>query len=286
MVRLSGVPTGTQIFAGIYEQGGSASNSRVRLISTDASGAGSATAVAATSTSSVGGVSFAVAPITVTGGAATFVYEVVSSDPTIVETVDIPIIAAFASSAASLGTANIVGSFAPISTVVTASSSAPVPRFADVTTSSGAFTINPCRTNLLFPFVTNQAGFDTGIAISNTSQDIFSASSDQTGPCRIHYFGGTSGGGPAPATQTTSAAVPAGGQVLFVTSSGGTLGITGTPGFQGYVIAQCDFQYAHGFAFITDGPIGAARVAEGYLALVMDDAIISRTENLSETLGH
>jgi hypothetical protein len=285
MVRLTGIPTGTQIFFPLYEQGGTSANSRVRLISTDASGAGSGTPIVGTSTTSFPP-TIVVAAGSVTGGAATAVYEVISSDPTIVEQIDIPITTAFASSAAGLGTANVIGSFAPISTVTVASQTAPIPRFIDTAASTGAFTINPCRTNLLFPFVTNQAGFDTGIAISNTSQDIFSASSDQSGPCRIHYFGGTAGGGPAPATQTSSAAVPAGGQLLFVTSSGGTLGIAGTPGFQGYVIAQCDFQYAHGFAFITDGPIGAARVAEGYLALVMDVPTIYRTENDGEALGN
>jgi hypothetical protein len=283
MVRLSGVPTGAQLFFPLYESNSTAANSRVRLVSTDASGGGAGTPVTATSTTTGFG---PYAPVTVTGGAATAVYEVISSDPTIVEQIDIPVAVAFAASAAGLGTANVVGSFAPISTVTVASQTAPIPRFIDTAGPTGAFTINPCRTNLLFPFVTNQAGFDTGIAISNTSQDIFTASSDQSGPCRINYFGGTTGGGPAPATQTTSAAVPAGGQVLFVLSSGGTLGITGTPGFQGYIIAQCDFQYAHGFAFITDGPIGAARVAEGYLALVMDLPTIYRTENDGESLGN
>jgi hypothetical protein len=298
MIRLSNVPSGVQLFAPLFEleaantSGGNSTNSRVRLISTDASGAGAVSLTAGTTEGeTVNGTFIEAAPVTVTGGAATIVYEIVSSDPEVVEEIDIGLIAAFRASAAGLGSANIIGSFAPISTVTTASQTAPIPRFADVTTSANAFTINPCRTNLLFPFVTNQAGFDTGIAISNTSLDIYDASSDQTGPCRINYFGGTTGGGAAPATQTTSAAVPAGGQVLFVVSTGGTLGIVGTPGFQGYIIAQCDFQYAHGFAFITDGPIGAARVAEGYLALVIDQNFggntdNTRTRNISEALDN
>jgi hypothetical protein len=70
-----------------------------------------------------------------------------------------------------------------------------------------------------------------------------------------------------------------------VVSSGGSHGIAGMPGFQGYLIIQCGFRYAHGFAFITDGPAGAARVAEGYLGLVMDGSIPSRA-SLSETLRH
>ncbi|MCC6294299.1 MAG: hypothetical protein IT164_16740 [Bryobacterales bacterium] len=60
--------------------------------------------------------------------------------------------------------------------------------------------------------------------------------------------------------------------------------MTATAGFQGYVIAQCAFQYAHGYAFISD--LGAQRLAQGYLALVMDESIGSRTGSRSETLGH
>jgi hypothetical protein len=56
-----------------------------------------------------------------------------------------------------------------------------------------------------------------------------------------------------------------------VLSSGGTHGITAAPGFQGYMIADCAFRRAYGFAFVTDGPIGQARVAEGYLAIVLDE---------------
>ena len=37
------------------------------------------------------------------------------------------------------------------------------------------------------------------------------------------------------------------------------------PNFQGYMIAVCNFQYAHGFAFISD--VGARNLAMGYLAL-------------------
>lgn len=123
-------------------------------------------------------------------------------------------------------------------------------------------------TTLLFPFVTNQAGFDTGIAISNTSRDTV-GTAPQSGTCTLNYFGSTTGGGAAPPPQTTNAPVPAGGQLTFVLSSGGNLGIVGRPGFQGYIIATCNFQYAHGFALVTDGPIGQARVGSSYLALII-----------------
>jgi hypothetical protein len=283
MARWSNLPQGVQVFVGVYESGTTNVNSRVRLISTDANGAGAFDPVAATS-SSAGGL----APVSLTGGSGVAVWEVVEANSIMTEEIEIDFAFAFESNTASnipaLGSGAVSGNFAPISTVTTASSSAPIPRFVDTAEDEDIITINACSTNLLFPFVTNQSGFDTGIAISNTSQDPFGTAT-QTGACTINYYGNTTGGGAAPAAQTSGVVAP-GAQLLFVVSSGGNLNIAGTPGFQGYIIAQCAFQYAHGFAFVTDGPVGAANVAEGYLALVMDDSIGSRTGFASETLGN
>ena len=284
MLRFAGVPAGAQIFVGVYDSASGVSNSgatsKVRLVSTDASGAGAFSAVSATS----GGI---YAPVALTGGAGIAVYEVMSSDPLSQENIDVPIVVAFTSNTSTntpgLGTGTVTGSFAPLSTVTTQSSSAPLPRFIDVPTSKTALTINACSTNLLFPFVTNQAGFDSGIAIANTSLDPFGTKT-QSGACVINYYGGTTGGGAAPAA-ATSPVVAAGTELIFLLSSGGG-GVAATPGFQGYIIAQCAFQYAHGFAFISD--LGSQKLAEGYLALVMDGAAptIPRSKVLSEPLVH
>ena len=123
-------------------------------------------------------------------------------------------------------------------------------------------------TRLLFPFVTNQAGFDTGIAVSNTGLDS-SGTVGSAGTCTIHYFGQTTGGGATPASQTTNAPIPPGGQLAFVLSSGGNFGIAGRPNFQGYIEIDCAFPFAHGFGFLTDGPIGQARVGTTIPALVL-----------------
>jgi hypothetical protein len=209
-----------------------------------------------------------------------------NSNPLTLENIDVPIAVAYASNTTTnnpgLGTATVTGSFAPLSTVVTQSASAPIPRFADVPTVRTAFTINACSTNLLFPFVTNQAGFDTGIAIANTSLDPFKTPT-QAGTCVINYYGNTTGGGAAPAA-ATSPNVAAGTELVFLISSGGG-GVAATPGFQGYIIAQCAFQYAHGFAFISD--LGSQKLAEGYLALVMDSTAttVPRSKTASEPLN-
>jgi hypothetical protein len=127
--------------------------------------------------------------------------------------------------------------------------------------------IGVCATNLLFTFVTNQLGFDTGVAISNTSTDNLgvggkSAAANQTGTCTLSFYGA---GAPNPAV---AVADPAG-----AIASGATHTFTISqvaPGFQGYMIAACPFQYAHGFAFITYNLTQANGVAEGYLAEVLN----------------
>jgi len=275
MLRFAGVPAGAQIFVGIYDYVNgtttmaTAANARLRLVSTDASGAGAFSAVSGTGSISSGSTGN-LAPVSITGGAGIAVYEVMNSNPSSVEDIDVPIAVAFtaATNSPGLGTATVTGSFAPLSTVITqATAGVPIPRFADVPTLRTAFTFNACSTNLLFPFVTNQAGFDTGIAIANTSLDPFKTPT-QAGACVINYYGNTTGGGAAPAA-ATSPSVAAGTELVFLVSSGGG-GIAATPGFQGYIIAQCAFQFAHGFAFISD--LGSQKLAEGYLALVMDGA--------------
>jgi hypothetical protein len=57
-------------------------------------------------------------------------------------------------------------------------------------------------------------------------------------------------------------------------------------GFTGYLIAQCNFQLAHGYAFISD--YGARNLAQGYLALVLNINSGSRTAAVgigNESLG-
>ena len=137
------------------------------------------------------------------------------------------------------------------------------------------------QTRLLFPFVTNQAGFDTGISIANTGLDS-TGTIGQAGKVTIHYYG-TVAGSPGPfAPQTTTADILPGASVVFVVSTGGGNGITGLPGFQGYIEVVCDFPFAHGFSLITDGPIGAARVGTTGPALVLPNV---RTNAYSESLG-
>jgi hypothetical protein len=158
----------------------------------------------------------------------------------------------------------------------------PTPRFAVVKTQEGRYTtINLCQTTLLYPFVTGASGFDTGIAVANTSMDPFGTVT-QTGSCKLYGYGVTiASSGTATAIQTTvpgcdSLANPLPGTNCFggATASSNVIapGTVGTvmasavlTNFQGYVIAVCNFQYAHGYAAVTD--LGLHNIFSSYLAL-------------------
>ncbi len=218
--------------------------------------------------------------VPISGGTGTFTWEVTSVSDLLLEEVRFSVIYAYkAASNPGTGTPQVNGSLAPLSTVNTMSSTAPVPRFADVTSAVNMTSINTCKTTLLFPFVSNQGGFDTGMAISNTSADT-AGTAAQSGTCTLTYFGMGPGGGAAPPPQTTTSAVAAGEQVIWTLSMGGTHGIVATPGFQGYIIADCNFLFAHGYAFISD--VGAQKLAQGYLALVMVRGSSAGAEGLNQ----
>jgi len=215
--------------------------------------------------------------LTVSGTTATATYEVLYSDPSVTETMTVPVFVAYVSNTAQNlpgpGTATVAVNFAPLSTTPVMSSSAAIPRFCQPYTASNLFTIVSCNCNLLFPFVTNQAGFDTGVAIANTTADTLNGVTPQQGLVTLTYYGTTTGGGAAPPTAVTTSEVPAGSELIFTLSNGGNYGIPATPGFEGYIIARTNFQYCHAFAFISD--VGAQKLAEGYLAIQLDVPVVS-----------
>ena len=197
--------------------------------------------------------------VAITGGTGVAAWEILRSSPIEIEFLDFYVYFGYSANQAAntpgTGTGTVAGTFAPVSTVATASATAPIPRFADTGSAINVVAIVACRTNLLFPFVTNQAGFDTGMAIANTTRDIFGTNA-QAGTCSLNFFGDN-----APAPVTTASI--AGGAVYTA------LAQSVAPNFQGYIIAQCNFQFGHGFAFVSD--VGARNLAMGYLALVIPD---------------
>jgi hypothetical protein len=222
--------------------------------------------------------------VTISGGAGTAVYEVTSADIANLDSFSIPVYV--------VSTANsVAGSSTPISISVSFNpvGSTVIPNFAvgsSTTTLTGP-KFSLCTTSLMWPFATNQLGFDTGLAISNTSTDPFgtSGATPQSGTCTLNFYGN---GAPTPNNVTTPNIV-----------SGSTYAVTMSSiaaGFQGYIIAQCQFQFAHGFGFITNlqGTNGGQGGQTSYLASVIPDTNqVARAANPSaqaplgsgETLG-
>jgi hypothetical protein len=248
-------------------------------MNTDPNGAGPYSAITHTNTHD----GFRWARVSIIGGTGQAVWEIMDTDPNSIERFQPRIFFAWVANTTnnlpSLGTSTANGNLAPLSTVSGASTSAPIPRFVDGAVNRTMLTINSCRSNLLFPFVTNQGGFDTGLAIANTSKDPFGTPL-QTGACTVNFYGYV--GNSKVCLSYPSPSITGGEHFVWSLANGGA--VTATAGFQGYVIAQCNFQFAHGYAFISD--LGAQRLAQGYLALVMDEALGTRTGSLSEVLGH
>jgi len=270
IINLNNIPAGGDLTVNdnidCWEDGGDDDGDLLRLQlveGTDSAGAGGAPV----------GTSADMSDISLSGGAGWVVYEVTEADPFAIEDCEVALWFEWEADTTNdlpgIGVGQATASFAPTSTVTTASDSAPEPRFVDTSGDpEDIFEIIRCTTTLLFPFVTNQANFDTGIAISNTSKD-WLGTDPQDGSCTLHYHGSGVGGSAAPGDQT-STVLAAGEQLIFTLSSGNAAqGIAGAPEFQGYIIAQCEFQYGHGFAFITDGFGGVPALAQGYLALVI-----------------
>ena len=220
------------------------------------------------------------------------VYEVMDGNPIVKESIDIDVWYEWEADTTadnpSPGTSQIRANFAPLATsdgdygfvadpVDADDTESPRPRFIDTGgTPEDAMSIRRCTTTLLFPWVVNRSGFDTGIAISNTSAD-WLETDPQAGICTVHWHGYDSAGGTFP--DTPSSSIDAGKQFVFLVSNE-------APDFQGYVIVVCEFQFAHGFAYITDGFGGVTTTAQGYLALILHYYDNDGARMAAETLGH
>jgi hypothetical protein len=223
-----------------------------------------------------GNVPIAEVSIDPTSKSGAAVWEVVNTNPNTPESFKFSVYISYTANVASNlplpGGSTVSLSFAPTATSGVPSSTASIPRFAGSSAAASTiFSINICRTILLYPYITNQAGFDTGLTIANTSQDSISnpgsVASAQSGSCTLTYFGGTTSAPTVPPAPSNTGTIAAG---TVWTNTLQTI----APNFQGYMFAVCNFQYAHGFAFISD--VGARNLAMGYLALIIPDDSGSR----------
>jgi len=238
------------------------------------------------------------------------VYEILYTDPFSTEYADVPVVLAYASNpgqnlpapAPPNPNTQVTGGFAPFYTSAASTQPSPnatfqaptlpVPRFVPGT-AFDFLNISKCSCNVLFPFVANQLGYDTGIAFANTSLDPGATYGflgvPQPGTVQFWYYGDMANGAAVPGPQTSSVVQP--GHVLtYVLSTGSTqYGLDGRgAGLIGYIIAQSQFQYCHAYAFISAQGAGPTSpgTSEGYLGLVLDAQGLPRTSSIGEQKAH
>ncbi|HEX3879321.1 MAG TPA: hypothetical protein VHW24_20205 [Bryobacteraceae bacterium] len=228
-----------------------------------------------------------IAPVALSAaGSGAAVWEVISTNPATIDTLNFGVYLTYTASPstnspASPGNIAMALSFAPTPALLApitatqysqASAVYTIPRFSDsldIFAPLARFTL--CQTDLLFPYITNAPGFDTGIAIANTTTDPF-GTLNQQGICNL-YFYGTS----APTNPYATTSIATG-------TTGAWMASTIAPGFTGYMIAVCNFQYAHGYAFVADA--GIRNFATSYLPLILTNGTaptrsVSAGENLN-----
>jgi hypothetical protein len=232
------------------------------------------------------GSAIGIAPVQVTAGTGAAVWEVINTNPATIDTILFSVFISYTASPATnspaAGAFSVTMSFAPTpsggaftaTSGTLASSTLTIPRFSDgYDITKNLANIALCTTSMLFPYVVNTNGFDTGIAIANTSADIFGTSAQQ-GTCSLSFYGTAA---PTVNPFVTPTAVGAG--TVYA-----NLASTMAPGFDGYVIANCNFQYAHGFAFVSD--VGARNLAMGYLPLIFTNgSSLNRGGSSAENLN-
>jgi hypothetical protein len=140
-----------------------------------------------------------------------------------------------------------------------------VVRFSDAAQTAYTTTVavDPCTTDIFYPWLLNTSGFDTGIWILNGS--------DQAGDCSAKFTETTADG---VKTKTTKTPILKSKQGFAFTVSDSTYG---NPGMgNGFARITCNFQGGHGAAYVSIGygvgstltqQIGAAPIGTAYLAL-------------------
>jgi hypothetical protein len=244
------------------------------------------------------------------GSTGTAIYEVTQANLTVIKSFVIPAQVSYVSNTvvAPAGPITVVTSYSPSPATPGAALPTPlptIPYFANTGTVLNGATFAVCQTTLLFPFVTNQSGFETGIAIANTGLDnlnptgkVTSVATGQAGACTINFYGSVGAEGGAQPTQPTAANFPSATNKPTTTIAPGAThadtltDVVGGP-FQGYAIAVCPFLYARGFAFIEYGLATSNGVVEGYLADVINSNRSSSVaanaqvlSNFPESSGH
>jgi hypothetical protein len=223
--------------------------------------------------SSIGTISPTTISSTVT--AATVTFSALDVSLTSIDTMTITGTLALAAgtSALTLGTVDVLANLTPIgdalgtSNAVITPAAGNFPRYqTEPTATVNIANITTASTNLLIPYASVVAGFDTAISIANTTADNFTSNSAlaQSGTILIEAWPqSVSAVAGTPFTYTTSATSPGSGlSATGEVASGDTyvvllseiLAALPTPltTFSGYIIVRTNFTNAHGSVYLTD----------------------------------
>jgi len=267
----TGVAVGTAANAGNFGAGGAVGVAGNGGLFAFTPTSGSFTAYYAVATDNQGTIDATTAPIS--GNAAALGSEIILFETIANPSLVVPGAGAPTVSVASVGnTAPYYAGFAaPASpTVVTASSFDPIA--APDTTHAGTGALSTCNTTVLFPFVSNQGGYDTGIAISNASTvptgsttTAYGTASATSGSCNAYFYGAN-----PPSTNPYSVGtITSGSSAVFDVQ-------TVAPNFSGYVVVTCNFTGAHGYAFVSNGLGTGNGTSTSYLGVILGDPALAQ----------
>jgi hypothetical protein len=245
--------TFTNLVAGVsyYVPSSVTAGSLMLTAYTAATGATAATPV------TVGGTGGLVA-VTVSGTSGTAYFGVTASDPGAIEAASI-LLSENIPTPGSVTTVSTTPVAASVSLVGVTSG---VPQFAANTYAGTQKTVSgsngllaACKTTLLFPYATNTQGYDMGFAIANASS-MPGSINQQSGTCSVSFYGTA-----APSAVFVTPAITSGTMDTEILSNV-------APGFNGYVVAVCNFQKAYGYAIISNGfATGTGGVSGNYIAI-------------------
>jgi len=258
------------------------------------SGVTSGLAIQAIGTSAASGTLALGAPSTLTqtstGSALTFTFPVTADTTSLSETITINFVVGLPNGTGGAitpggggGSLPAIGTTAAITATVALGpvSSGAILNFAANTQGTGTIgTIGDCVTNILFPFLTNQVGFDTSVQIANTSSDKLAfpsgGASAQNGTCTLTFYPtdlttqtATASGSVGTPSQVTTPTIAAGGTYAFQQSG------TSFKGQSGYMFAVCRFLDAHAFSFVVNGSVSTGTISQGLLGLIIPNGTIT-----------
>jgi hypothetical protein len=228
------------------------------------------------------------------------------------------------------GNVTVTATLAPTGTafcagaVCTGATNGQIPRYTDNRLPSPPLTvinIIPSTTNVLIPFVSIGAGFDTGFAFANTTNDPYGVANggarSQSGNVTVYFFPVT--GNPFCATTLGAATLPASGGTGAVNcttlplnigqgdstgniAAGSSWIVLGSqifsnitpppPTFNGYAFAITNFTNAHVTAFVADATFSGKFSSGGPMLVLPNPAIsgfartLSTSTGVVETLSH